>query len=129
VSSVSVFINKGDGFERKIDYQTRRHPVSVAIGDLDRDGKRDLVAANISGRVSVFINAGDGSFRSRVDYRAGSGARSVAVGDLNGDRSPDVVTANTNLTSSGDRVDSVSVLLNRGDGRFRKKLDTAREAI
>jgi hypothetical protein len=50
--------------------------------------------------------------------RVGSGPRSIAIGDLNGDGRPDLVTANTNTTASGDRVDTVSVLLNRATAPF-----------
>jgi hypothetical protein len=41
---------------------------------------------------------------------------SVAIGDLNGDRRPDLATANY-------EPDTVSVLINRGDGSFRAKRD------
>jgi hypothetical protein len=123
-SLVSVFANNGDGtFQDRVDYRPRRGSFAVAIGDLNRDRKPDLVSANRSDSISVFFNNGDGTFRSRVDARAGSGPRSLAIGDLNGDRNPDVVTANTSTAAfSGDR-DSVSVLRNRGDGSFRPKLD------
>jgi hypothetical protein len=123
-SLVSVFANNGDAtFQDRIDYRPRRGSYAVAIGDLNRDRKPDLVSANRSDSISVFFNNGDGTFRPRVDARAGSGPRSLAIGDLDGDRKPDVVTANTSTASfSGDR-DSVSVLRNRGDGSFRPKLD------
>jgi hypothetical protein len=123
VSGVSLYINQGDGsFANRQDIQFARQPSSVAIADLNHDGKRDLVTANILDSVSVFINAGDGGFRPRADYRAGSGPRSIAVGDMNGDRRPDLVTANSNSAPDG-RAESVSVLLNKGDGSFRPKRD------
>ena len=85
---------------------------SVAIGDLNGDGKPDLATANgTTNTVSVLLNRGDGSFRAKLDYSTGHGPGSVAIGDLNGDGKPDLATAN-------DDANTVSVLLNRGDGAF-----------
>jgi hypothetical protein len=81
---------------------------SVAIGDLNRDRKPDLVTANTT--VSVLLNRGDGSFRPKRNYAAGRDSMSLAIGDLNSDGVPDLATANAN---------KVSVLLNPGDARFR----------
>jgi len=122
-STVSVLLNRGDGtFETRRGYGTGRasKPESVAIADLNDDGKPDLATANFEDTVSIFLNRGDGSFQTRSDLRAGSGPRSVAIADLNRDRRPDVVTANT---STGETVDSVSVFLNKGSGLFRRQLD------
>jgi hypothetical protein len=41
---------KGDGsFEDKVDHRVGRQPYSVAIGDLNHDGKRDVVTASSAG--------------------------------------------------------------------------------
>ena len=48
-------------------YATGHTPLSVAIGDLNGDGKPDLVTANLNaGTVSVLINRGDGSFPAKL---------------------------------------------------------------
>jgi FG-GAP-like repeat len=80
------------------------------------------VDADASGRVSVLLNRGDGTFRSKRDYRTGRGPNSVAIGDLNGDRKPDLVTTNT-YQPAHSKAYTVSVLLNRGGGRFRAPRD------
>ena len=67
-NTVSVLLNRGDGsFQPKLDYATGRRPSSVAIGDLNGDGKPDLATANVDGNtVSVLLNRGDGSFAGQA---------------------------------------------------------------
>ena len=118
-----MLLNRGDGsFHAKLDYRAEGGPPSIAIGDLNGDGKPDLVTANFSAAgVSVLLNNGDGSFGAKRDYPTGQNPSSVAIGDLNGDRGPDIATANV-----GDKEGlphTVSVLLNSGDGAFRANRD------
>src|SRR5437879_6529689 len=72
-----------------LSFDTGSVPYSVAIGDLNGDGKPDLATANGgSNTVSVLLGNGDGSFGVRTDYGTGSNPYSVAIGDLNGDGKP-----------------------------------------
>ena len=104
-----MLLNRGDGsFQAKLDYATGTRPDSVAIGDLNGDGKPDLATANAyASTVSVLANRGDGSFEAKRDYATGSGPVSVAIGDLNGDGKPDLAAITANA-----RSDTVSVLAN-----------------
>jgi hypothetical protein len=104
---------------------------SVAVADVNGDGKPDLVVANwcdrsetqcvsppAIGTVGVLLGNGDGTFQSVVSYASGgSDADSVAVADVNGDGKPDLVVANV----CGIHVCSsmVGVLLGNGDGTFK----------
>jgi hypothetical protein len=133
VSTVSVLLNRGDGtFQAKVDYATGRGPMEVVIGDLNGDGMPDLATANadFAATVSVLLNRGDGTFGANLDYRTGNETFSIAVGDLNGDGKPDLATANYNPDCIDDPryaacpgSNTVSVLLNTGDGSFRAHRD------
>jgi hypothetical protein len=83
----------------------------VKIGDVNGDGRLDIVSANSEGSVSMLHGKGGGTFNAKLDYSAGAGAEygmgqlSAALGDVDGDGKIDVVVA-------GVSADAVSVLLN-----------------
>lgn len=67
-------------------------PASLAAGDLDGDGRVDLVVGDRGdGRVRVLGGRGDGTFAPAVVLDAGAAVTAVAVADLDGDRLADVV--------------------------------------
>src|SRR5262245_12426111 len=73
-------------------FATRPEPFSVAIVDLDSDGRLDLVSANYGDfSASSLLGNGDGTFATHTDYLTGDGPWTVTAGDLNGDGHPDVV--------------------------------------
>src|SRR4029453_10364761 len=87
-------------------------PRSVAIGDFNGDGRRDLVVANeISVDVSILLGNGNGTFGGGTNLGGGPGPQSVVVGDFNGDGKQDLAVANQ---FSGN----VSILLGNGNGTF-----------
>lgn len=91
-------------------YDVGVSPQDVAIGDLNRDGFRDLVVADeYSAGVSVLLNDGDGTFGVAAPFPSGSLPLAVAVARMDGDLYPDVVVSNSGSNS-------VSVLLNNGAG-------------
>jgi hypothetical protein len=105
------------GFAPAVDYPVvaagDASPRSLAVGDLNGDGKPDLVTANSTAdNVSVLLGKGDGTFRTAVTYAVQSNPVSVAIGDLNGDGRLDLAVVNSDS-------DSVSVLLGKGDGTFQ----------
>ncbi len=118
--SVLVFMNNGDGtFAPPVGYPVGRYPISISITDLDGDGDNDLVSGNQTGFVSVLSNNGDGTFAAPVDYPAGDDCGPVSIADLDGDRDYDLA-----VVGGGWRMsNTVSVLLNSGDGTFAAKVD------
>src|SRR5207245_1967589 len=86
-------------------------PESIAVRDLNGDGKLDLAVVASGGSISVLLGKGDGTFQPPVNYNANASSESLAVVDLNGDGKLDLVLPNNTRAS-------VSVLLGNGDGTF-----------
>jgi hypothetical protein len=114
--TVSVLLNTtapGSGtftFAAAQSFQTGASPQTIAIRDLNGDGKGDLVVGG-DNSLAVLENttvpgAMTPTFATRQTFATGAGPNAVAVADFNGDGLPDVVTANSG-------ANSVSVLLNR----------------
>lgn len=127
-AGVSVLLGNGDGtLQAAVTYSSGgTAALSVAIADVDGDGRPDIVAANqcisatdcSNGTVGVLLGNGDGTFRAPVIYLAGYGANAVAIADLNGDGHPDLIVADECLSATSCSNGGVSVLLN-GNGTFQ----------
>lgn len=83
---------------------------TVAVGDFNHDGILDVAAASAnqinfpSGRASVILGNGDGSFQPALPSKMRGTANAVGAADINHDGNLDLVT------------DGISVLLGQGDG-------------
>ena len=118
---VSIFFGNGDGnFGNEVTYDVGGEPRSVAIGDLNQDGTKDLVIGNLDDdRVSVLLGNGNGTFNDPVNYNAfpppetsdefRTSAIEVKIEDFDGDRIVDIVAGNSK---------SIVVLNGNGDGTF-----------
>ncbi|MBI3422191.1 MAG: VCBS repeat-containing protein [Acidobacteria bacterium] len=93
-------------FANPVFYATGLNAGSVAVGDVNGDGKRDLVVTNHnSSNVSVLLGNGNGTFQTAVNFNPNGQPLAVTLGDVNGDGKPDLLVAN-------DNQDQVAVLLN-----------------
>jgi hypothetical protein len=90
-------------------------PSSVAVADVNGDGRPDLIVANDGDKtVSVLLGNGDGTFQNQNTFSVGYSPISVAVADVNGDGRPDLVVANYS-----DPFGDVLHLQGKGDGTFQ----------
>ncbi len=89
-------------------------PSSVLLADVNKDGTKDILVANIGGAsLSVYLNDGKGGFTSAKGspFPAGQLPNDLALGDFNQDGNLDVAIANHS-------VQRVTVLLGDGKGGF-----------
>jgi len=103
-NTVSVFKNTSIGttisFAPKIDFATATQPATIAIADLDKDGRPDLVinTVNLEGYVSVLRNTSTGgtvSFATKIDLQATGGSiEDIKAADIDGDGKTDIVIPN-----------------------------------
>jgi hypothetical protein len=110
-ATLSVLLGKGDGtFGAPSDINLGGHQRRVAVGDLNNDGKVDIVALDdFAGNVSALLGRGDGTFQSLAPFTATGGDALIAA-DLNGDGKLDIAVSNLN-----GEVDTFS---GKGDGTF-----------
>jgi hypothetical protein len=108
--TVAVLTGNGNGtFQQAVVYDVGELSAnSVAIGDVNGDGKPDLLVATMymwagsgNGAAVILPGNGDGTFQNSVFYNTGphhpwSEANSIAVADVNGDSKPDLLVTTAN---------------------------------
>ncbi|HEY2084235.1 MAG TPA: FG-GAP-like repeat-containing protein [Verrucomicrobiae bacterium] len=106
-SSISIIQNlsspgflDSNSFAASFTLPALARPVSVVLGDLDGDGKVEIIASSFDqSAVSVYPNLSSlgslsaDSFGPRFDFSTIDGVHAMALGDLNGDSKLDIAVA------------------------------------
>ena len=128
-ADVKVYLGNGDGtFQAPTTFQPNAQVLSIAVGDLNKDGIPDLVISD-SGQfyqnfeLTTMLGKGDGTFAAAVHTASPSGGGGMlAVADFNGDGNPDVAQGGC----CGDSW--LTVYLGNGDGTFSAQYGLAEAA-
>ena len=105
-------------FDPRADLPAQSGSLNVVIGDLDGDGKPELItSAYLPATMSVYRNLATpgslttNSFAASVDYGLDGRGHNIALADFNGDGKPDIAEV-TELNSA------LSLFQNIGTGSF-----------
>lgn len=107
-------------------YALKNTPQFVVSGDLNGDGKPDLVVSSQNGNIlSVLLNNGNGRFAPELDLNPiPNFFTALAVGDFNGDKKLDILALDTGNLNAGT-APGLYVLLGNGDGTLQAPVSTS----
>jgi hypothetical protein len=115
-SNVIILLGNGDGtLQSPVAYASQTDGVTIIAGDVNGDGKQDVVVGSPNGPISVMYGKGDGSFQAPILLYAPAneiGLYSAAVADFNGDGRLDIVGA-MSYPMAG-----IAIFLQNRDGSF-----------
>ena len=97
-----------------------RAPYPHAVGDVNGDGKLDIVTPNVgSNNVTVLLGDGRGGFTPAANspYAVATRPYYIAIGDVSGDGKPDLMTTH-------DDISLMTTLLGDGRGGFAAAPDS-----
>jgi FG-GAP-like repeat/RTX calcium-binding nonapeptide repeat (4 copies)/Calx-beta domain len=120
-SRVAILLGNGTGgfgtptsFDTGADDGSSDRGYAIGVGDLNSDGKLDLVTIHDSGNISTLLGTGTGSFGAPIKVNGGDPfPRSVVLEDFNADGKLDLA-----VTDYYSDTDNVWLLLGTGTGNF-----------
>jgi hypothetical protein len=114
INNLTIMLQSADGtLGTPTVYSTGVHPASLAIGDVNNDGRTDIVTANQgSANISVFLQQDGGLMTDQILYTAGNAPDAVTVGDINNDGLVDVAVAHRTSPFIGIFIQNTDGALN-----------------
>lgn len=119
---ITAMLNNGNGtFKAAQLLDMQANLVGLAVGDLNGDGKPDLIVStgnqftNSPGNLLIYLGNGDGTFQKPTSLTAGTYPGALAIGDYNNDGHPDLEVYT--VDSSGNPL--IALLLGNGNGTFQ----------
>ncbi|MCA9166627.1 MAG: VCBS repeat-containing protein [Planctomycetales bacterium] len=127
---VRLFLGRGDGtFEVGTDFsapggQELATHQSVAVSDLNRDGRDDVIVSgnNRALFVSILFGQVDGTLSTRTELQLEKTPSVIAVGDVDGNGGPDLVV-------SQGIINPLALFLNDGSGNLTRAADIGTGSI
>jgi flagellin len=118
-----VSLGNGDGTFQTASLISSGSVSRVDVGDMNGDGKIDIVAASVAGVVTTRLGTGTGTFGSAISagITTGGALDAFRLGDLNGDGKLDIVAA-----AGGSSIVSA---LGTGAGGFQAASTVASGAV
>jgi hypothetical protein len=108
-----VYLNSAAGYGAAVPYEPDPAATIIGLekGKFNADLHTDLVVTLTTGKISVWINDGNGGFTERGQYNSGAMGGDITANDFNGDDNLDLA-----VTLYSDNM--VSILAGDGTGAF-----------
>jgi hypothetical protein len=121
---ILIGLSDGNGmFGTPTSYTPNGTPYDLAVGDVNGDGKKDVIAAIgiiSASHIDVYLNNGTGGLLAGTNVSGPAPTfDSITAGDLNGDGKADIAGFNM-FTISTNPDGSIAVYLNNGTGGFTR---------
>ncbi len=122
IAGQTILLGNGDGTFRVLPAALDA-PAFLAA-DFNNDGTPDLLLVSASGRLTVALGVGDGTFGNALPVNAPFPPGSYAVGDFNGDGFIDLAVSPAKIgacvLNCSNPIAAIAVLAGKGDGTFQQ---------